>query len=505
MKNLYTFLTALLITAAALGQPGSLDPSLGNGGFSIIDFENNKEYPEMIALQPDGKLVVAGFYQGNFTGYRFLVARFTENGLPDLSFGDDGLADIDMKGWATGVATQDDGKIVVVGGPNADDHFLALRLLEDGSSDLSFGDEGKVVASFGDTLAICESMALLPDGRILLVGEKHNDINNYWPMAVMLFADGAVDPSFGDSGVALFPEAAFTRSYINDVQVEEDGKIVLGGYRETSIHSQRGWALWRFSPGGEPDLSFGPNGSASIHMGDNNGYDERINKIRIQPDGSVIAVGFAPANGILYHGALARYLPDGSLDTSFGQNGKAFPGSGALQDVWVQPDQKILAVGSGLYRFLPDGSPDSGFGTNGAASIEVMGSMIGLRALLWQPDNKVVAVGQYSTSIFPIQRDILLSRFYSGLEPVSVQQPGIASPWAVFPNPCRDFLSVQRTSGDSPPVRARLFNMAGQLALSEELQGRSWLSVRRLPAGMYGLEIEDRDGRLWQERVMKAD
>lgn len=506
MQTKLTLFFILLATAAVTGQPGSLDPAFGDGGFSLIDFENNSQYPWAIARQPDGKLLVAGHYRPLFSGdSRFLVARVTENGQPDLSFGNDGRADIDVKGWATGLAIQDDGRIVVAGGPNADDDFMALRLLEDGTPDPSFGDGGKVVISFGDTLAICHSLAQLPDGRILLAGNKYNDINNYWPMAVMLFADGAVDPSFGDNGVALFPELAFTRSYINDVQVQEDGKIVLGGYRETSSNALRGWALWRFSPGGEPDMSFGPNGSVSIHMGDFNGYDERINKIRIQPDGSIIAVGFAPANGIGQR-ALARYLPDGSLDPSFGQNGKVFLGIGGLHDVWVQPDEKILAVGAGLVRLLPDGSPDPGFGTDGIGTTEVLGSSVGGTAMLWQPDNKVVVADNHDPEGFPSQRDLLLVRFFSGLEPVPANEVEGASPWAVFPNPCRDFLSVRNTSGsDSPAIRIRLFNMAGQLALSEELQGRSGLSILQLPAGLYGVEIEDREGRLWRERVVKVD
>ncbi|MCB0547725.1 MAG: hypothetical protein KDD19_09055 [Phaeodactylibacter sp.] len=108
-------------------------------------------------------------------------------------------------------------------------HFLFLALFfliasaahgQPGSLDPTFGEGGFSIVDFENNKEESPfKMAVLSDGRILLVGEKHNDVNNYWPMAVMLLSDGSVDASFGNGGVAVFPEEAdFTRSFISDVQ-----------------------------------------------------------------------------------------------------------------------------------------------------------------------------------------------------------------------------------------------------------------------------------------------
>lgn len=216
--------------------------------------------------------------------------------------------------------------------------------------------------------------------------------------------------------------------------------------------------------------------------------------------------------------ALARYLPDGALDMSFGQGGKvlpAIPGFGSqLNGVAMQPDGKILAAGFLnpdfedanllLLRFQPDGSFDTGFGNGGIVESGMLAEAEYGNTLILQSDNKIMVAG----SLFDTdgEEQVLLARFESGLQPVYSREAEETQPWVVFPNPCRDILTVRPGNGDyRTPVQVRLFDMSGQILLSEALDGRSSMSLRHLPAGVYGLHIVDEQEKVWRERVVKVE
>jgi uncharacterized delta-60 repeat protein len=164
--------------AARYFSNGMLDTTFGVGGKVHSDFgAQNFDRARSAALQPDGRIVAAGFATGQNGGAQnFAVARYTSNGILDTTFSGDGKTQIDFGNCCQGankVLLQSDGKIVAVGGSNgesSEDDFLLARLNRRGTLDRTFGIDGKVRTSFGDLNGGANGALLQPDGKIVAVG-----------------------------------------------------------------------------------------------------------------------------------------------------------------------------------------------------------------------------------------------------------------------------------------------------------------------------------------------
>jgi uncharacterized delta-60 repeat protein len=159
----------------------SLDPSFGAGGVSTIGFSGGTDEAYALALQPDGKIAVAGVASTAAGGNDFGVARLNADGSLDSGFGTDGKQTIDFGGndWAYGLALQPDGKIVLAGDTSsagASGYDFALATLNpDGSLDQAFGAGGKATVDFGAP-SHAFGVALQPDGRIVAAGQAGQSI-----------------------------------------------------------------------------------------------------------------------------------------------------------------------------------------------------------------------------------------------------------------------------------------------------------------------------------------
>jgi uncharacterized delta-60 repeat protein len=134
-------------------QSGTLDASFGTGGKVTTDFAGSGDGAGAIAVQPDGKLVAAGGATINGQA-DFALARYNSNGTLDTSFSTGGRVTTDFGGryeGASSVALQWDGKIVVAGGSviGLYDNFALARYNSNGTLDTSFGTGGKVITDFG--------------------------------------------------------------------------------------------------------------------------------------------------------------------------------------------------------------------------------------------------------------------------------------------------------------------------------------------------------------------
>ena len=148
---------------------GALDTTFGNFGKATIDFDQGggkNDYARAVAVQPDGKIVVAGSADGNFA-----LARYAADGTPDSSFSGDGLVTTDLGGTdaGQGVAIQADGKIVVVGSSGG--NFALARHSASGVLDPSFSGDGLIACSF------------LPSDRRIRIPEitRNQAINSMFP------------------------------------------------------------------------------------------------------------------------------------------------------------------------------------------------------------------------------------------------------------------------------------------------------------------------------------
>jgi uncharacterized delta-60 repeat protein len=227
---------------------GSLDSTFGTGGKVITPFGTSSSI-HAVALQGDGKLVVAGSTIDDGGAVAGALARYNADGTLDATFGTGGIATgaaLNFAG-AEAVALQPDGKIVAAGPTemqylHARD-FMVARYNSDGKPDSTFGTAGTATAAFGN-VANCAGVALQGDGKIVAAGDTQ-----YQAFALARFnAEGTLDASFGTRGTVTTGLSDFAEG--TAVVLQRDGKIVLAGYADTDpVDFVTGFALARYLDG----------------------------------------------------------------------------------------------------------------------------------------------------------------------------------------------------------------------------------------------------------------
>ena len=396
---------------------GAFDTSFG-GGFAHVttDFPGStNEGAHAIAIQSDGKIVVAGE-----AGGAFAIARYNADGSPDLLFDGDGMLTTAFDATtaaARGVAIEVDGKIVAVGqaagsGP-ADTNFALARYNVDGSPDLTFEGDGKVITDLG-LLDGANAVVIQPDGRIVAAGVARSAASGFFAVARYLIT-GTLDESFGTGGKML-TDFSGSRSGLGAtaVALQADGRIVAAGDANSS--GQRDFGVVRYNTDGMLDTTFDGDGKASTDFPLN---DDAATAMAVQPDGKIIAVGGSQLRALVADAQdpnfqLARYNADGTLDSSFGNGGIVSTDFGShgqeyAYDVALQPDGRIVVVGqagpafSGISdaytqfavaRYNPDGTLDTTFDGDGLVTTDVGPSPFArARAVAIQPDGGMVVAG----------------------------------------------------------------------------------------------------------------
>jgi uncharacterized delta-60 repeat protein len=270
--------------------------------------------------------------------------------------------------------------------------WLAVLIFTPAASplDSAFGTDGNLITATGNTTESAYAVTLQPDGKLVAVGSvlarDQNQSYDHDFAVVRYNTDGSLDTSFGGDGKVI---TAFTENYdaALTVAIQRDGKIVAAG---VSHDADGEWlaALVRYNIDGSLDASFGSDGKVISEGAD-------IGTILIQPNGKIVADG----GGSL----VIRYTADGSIDSSFGTGGFATAGFGVWA-VAVQPDGKIIASGDNycpdeacrdfaLARFNQDGSLDTSFDSDGILTTRFDGAWSVASSLILQPDGKIVASG----------------------------------------------------------------------------------------------------------------
>lgn len=354
---------------------GGLDPAFGTGGKLTTHFKGSPSYARFlagayargIAIQPDGKLVAAGVVSiGGLTRVRldYALARYHADGSLDRTFGVEGTVttQIDQNTYnVPTLALQPDGKLIVAGEALVGDRtvFALVRYLPDGSLDRTFGAGGKVTTDFAAgrsassfAPSFVRAVAVQPDGKLVAAGFHVAGGRDHFALARYL-PDGGLDPEFGLGGtvaavVAFGIKGPITPSFVGRgafaLVLQPDGKLIAAGATE-ALNGRVVFAVARFLPDGKLDRSFGPAGTVATDFGDGGVAFALV----LQPDGKVVAAG-ATGRGDFAVGkfALARYLPTGHLDRSFGTDGKVISDFGwrGVLALGLQPDGKLVAAGA---------------------------------------------------------------------------------------------------------------------------------------------------------------
>jgi uncharacterized delta-60 repeat protein len=287
---------------------GDVDTSFGISGKVSTNISGYNDYAFDAALQSDGKIVAAGAAETG-PGGDICVVRYNTDGTLDQSFDSDGIMTADIAGdydLAYAVAIQPDGKIVTAGysktGPSYD--FSVARFNTNGSFDNTFGSGGRVTTPVGPHEDIGADMALQSDGKIVLAGHVWNSSLSDSDYGLVRYnTDGSLDNTFGTNGIATGP-VSNTYDYLRAVAVQPDGKIVAAG--QTSTPGYTDLCVLRFTANGVLDTTFNTTG---FIIDDVNGEQDYVAGLALQPDRKIVIVGatVVPQDVDM---VIARYLGD---------------------------------------------------------------------------------------------------------------------------------------------------------------------------------------------------
>ena len=403
--------------AAPNVAPAGMDPQFGDNGMVTVRAGFRARARPGLRQLPNRSLLLTAVERGSLR-----IARLHEDGTTDGSFGDGGVVSLplDVGPFGPTVTVQPDGRILVgcvVDRLDPGEAWLLLRLLPDGALDTTFSGDGMLRITFPGHHASSGPRQLLIDAqsRILVVGAvgkgpEPKKVADALAMA-RLHSDGSIDRTFGDEGKTVVALPGPTPS-LRAVTGDAAGNVLACG---AAFVTDTGWDMFvaRFDAGGRPDPSFGVNGSTLVDFGI--GPDEAV-AATVQPDGAIVVVGEAATGSQTFRPtlpAVARLLPDGRLDATFGIGGRVRIETGVRANphhasaVRVLTDGRIAVAGwffnsnpagandsnfkrsqSFVATLRPDGTPDVGMGEHGITMIPAPGVVSG--GMVLRTDDRLV-------------------------------------------------------------------------------------------------------------------
>lgn len=418
-------ITTTKFGVARLTPSGILDNSFDGDGTAIIAVTGGTvESPACVAVQSDGSIAVAGYsYPG--PGVRSLsIAKLTNSGALETGFDSDGIIvdNFSNNAFASDIVIQADNKILVGGSRYLGTEFVSylIRYNTNGTKDASFDTDGildmpfPTAGSFGSSYL---KEIILANNSIYCMHDVGNLPGNNGFAITKNTMTGTFDNSLNGNGIIQsdFDPANFDEGLC--MGLSSEGKLYAGG-RAENPYSLSFLGISKFNANGSPDTGFDTDGKLIMNI---NSSEDIVNDIIRQPDGKVLAVGItrktlaSPATQYVNQSglAMARYKPDGTLDSSFGTNGLVVEytvnNSVMANAVALQPDGKIIITGQskagglGIARYNTNGTIDNTFGSSGRTNIpsipiftsnDVMGPGNDLVIL---PSGKILVVGSAGT------------------------------------------------------------------------------------------------------------
>jgi uncharacterized delta-60 repeat protein len=365
---------------------GTLDNTFSGDGIQTTIIGNGHDEAESVAIQSDGKIVVGGFS----VTLGFVIVRYNSDGSLDNSFDGDGIVTTDIGGNGRSVVIQPDGKIILAGEKSTGEvnDFAIVRYNSDGSLDNTFSDDGIQITDFENGVDRGWSVALQSDGKIVMVGASSN--GGYKFAVVRYNSDGSLDNTF--SGDGKLTTAIYDDARAEEVKLQSDGKIVVAGDAYDTGTGNNDFAVVRYNSDGSLDNTFDGDGIATTDITD----VDFCRSVAIQSDGKIVLAGFS--SDLQTEFSLVRCNSDGSLDLSFDDDGKVTTTFGNADDrcfsVAIQADGQIVAAGMtqgessidfAVARYV--GCSGQGFRLSGGQSPETKGMLTPATFIYPNPSN----------------------------------------------------------------------------------------------------------------------
>ena len=274
------------LTLVRFTKNGILDKSFGNSGLVVTEISNQKEIGEAVAIQPDGKIICVGTTQHDPNFDIFLV-RYDEYGQLDYYFGQGGIVITDINSGhdiGKSLAIQEDGKLIVAGFTYSEDNFCMalLRYDTNGNLDSTFGKNGIAITNIYSSIGKLD-LVLQNDGKIILVGPSKVDNTHHFTM-LRFNTNGSLDNSFGKNGITQTIIGDFSEA--ESVALDSYGNIVVAG---TTGLENEDFVVAMYSQNGILDPGFGLNGITQVNF--NNNSVDRAHSLAIDSDGNIIVAG----------------------------------------------------------------------------------------------------------------------------------------------------------------------------------------------------------------------
>ncbi|MGB5941450.1 MAG: T9SS type A sorting domain-containing protein [Leeuwenhoekiella sp.] len=443
---------------------GTLDTSFGTNGKVVLNVGGLLSDAYEVAFDNSGNIFIAGIAEVDATaggGLVDVLVKMTPAGVLDNTFGTNGVVmtkfGSEIQSLSTSVLVQDNGKIILGGSVNTGSSsgsasdFAVARINSDGSIDESFGDAGFKIVDMGayDTLF---KLAFTSDEKIVAVGyaiaDYKLDTESSDAVLTQINTDGSIDESFGSSGIATLDLNAF--SYAYNVAVQNNNKIVITG--ETKDNGTLSdFFTARYNTDGTLDNTFNDTGIVQTNFLTEENIEESYS-VSIQQNERIVVAGAAGSEGTRFI-AIARLMPNGKYDDSFGEAGKY------------------------LYE------------TDATRSINILGGEL-------LAENKLVLAGRSQVNG---KRAFFLSQF-SLDETLSVEDDNLVS-MSVYPNPTRDVINFQ-SAIDMTTSFVSVYDASGRIIKNEALTNSRKLDISDLASGAYLVQVSN-GKQVFTKKIMK--
>lgn len=379
----------LAFVGRAAAAPGDLDPTFGSGGKVTTAIGASHDKGQAIAIDDNGRIVVAGRSYSTSLNDDFALARYDATGSLDPTFGSGGKTTTTFSvsaDVAFSVAIDGSDRIVVAGySTNGSSHdFAVARYDASGNLDSTFGSGGKVTTDIGSLNDEGRSVAIDGSGRIVVAGSVWTGYTYDFAL-VRYDASGNLDPTFGSGGTVTTPVGA-SDDVLLSLAIDGSGRIVVAGQSNVAINNglDLDVALVRYDASGNLDPTFGNGGKVTTAIGSS---EDTAFSVAIDDSGRIVVAGRSN-NGTDNDVALARYDQSGSLDPAFGNGGKVVTAIGSGDDegisVAIDDSGRIVVAGSSnsgsisfsdfdfaLVRYDASGNLDPTFGSGGTVTTAI--------------------------------------------------------------------------------------------------------------------------------------
>ena len=470
-------------------QAGTTDLSFSGDGKAIFCFDTNSIANNSI-LQNDGKVIVTGLKEYNTS----FACRVNSDGTIDSSFGNDGIVVIatnlttEANSLCYSSALQNDGKIILVGNFTAfsgDHNLMVIRLNSNGSLDTNFGVNGKLNLELGSPYDFAYAVKIQTDGKIL-IGGSSGGVNGGFCL-VRLLPTGLMDPSFGTNGMVVTIISPGNESTIKSLDLLSNGKIIALG--NSVSNGTQNIVLAQYNEDGSLDSSFGTGGKTETVI--ETGISDDARNLKVLPNGKLLIQGVFNLFGAISDGGnmLLQYNSNGNLDLNFGTNGVVINlGEYSGYGLATQVDGKIIVSGSAagetiVARYLPNGSYDNTFNDDGKVITSILDNHMSFSStVLITDDNKIVVSGFTDSEDYSLGCVGLIKINLGTL----TNEEFISQPLKLYPNSIKgDLLNIANLE---EAATYRVFNLMGQELAKGKIENNA-VYVGSLKAGAYLIEI----------------